>query len=117
MKLRTDGRSVRLRLRRSEVEAFTAEGSIAETVPFAGRSLRFSLETGGTDTVAASFDGSAIRICVSTHAARHWAESDEVGIYGSDRGLELAIEKDFRRTSRSSPNDADLYPNPDAKCT
>jgi hypothetical protein len=115
MKLRTDGDSIRLRLRRSEVAGFAAGGSISKTIPFASRPLRFSLETGGESDIAASFDGQTVRITVSAAAAHQWAESAQTGIYGTDNGISLAVEKDFRRTTRATPDDDDLYPNPASK--
>ncbi len=115
MTLRTDGRSVRLRLRVSEVESLASGRPIEETIPFAERPLRFSLETGGTDAMTVSFDGSSIRVLVSPEAAKRWAESDEVGLYGRDRGVDLVIEKDFRRTS-ATPGADDLHPNPKGMC-
>jgi hypothetical protein len=114
MKLRTDGRSIRLRLRRSEVEALAAFGAIVETIPFPGRPLRFSLEASGVEPMAASFDGASIRVTVPPASARRWADSEETGIYGFSQGIEIAIEKDFRRMSRPSSDDADRYPNPNA---
>ena len=115
MKLRTDGNSIRLRLRRSEVAEFTAGNSISKTIPFAEQPLRFSLEQGGAADVAASFDGHTVRITVSSAAASQWTETAQVGMYGTYNGIELLIEKDFRRTTKITPDDHDLYPNPASK--
>ncbi len=107
---------MRLRLRVSEVEALAGGSPIKEAIPFVERPLKFSLETGATDGMTVSFDGSSIRVVVSPEAAKRWAESDEVGLYGHDRGVDLVIEKDFRRTSAPSGAADDLHSNPKGTC-
>jgi hypothetical protein len=112
MKLRTDGRSLRLRLRRSEVEAFAASGAVTQTVRFPGRALRYALEAGDVANLEAAFEEETIRVTAPRAAAQRWVESGETGIYGAQPDLDIAVEKDFRRASGASAEDPDLYPNP-----
>jgi len=41
-----------------------------------------------------------------------WSSGSQVGVYGKSDGIEILVEKDFRRTSAPSPDDNDRYPNP-----
>lgn len=114
MKLRTDGRSIRLRLRRSEVAQFGESGRIAVQLAFPGACLDYSLEAADVPEVTVFFQGGHIQIAVPRAIALHWTASDEVGIYGVHNSIAIVIEKDFRRTARATPDDPDLYPNPRA---
>ena len=117
MKLRTNGKSIRLRLRRSEIQLFGDAGLCSAKLVFpAGGYLEYSLEAGDVEHLTASFDGHRVRVMVPGPLARQWAAGDEVGIYGEHGGLEIMVERDFRRTSMPSPDDADRYPNPHAAC-
>jgi hypothetical protein len=116
MKLRTDGRSLRLRLRRSEVETLAASGAVTQTVRFPGRALRYALEAGDVASPQAAFEQETIRVTVPRAALRRWLESGETGLYGAQPDLDIAVEKDFRRSSGASAEDPDLYSNPHAAC-
>ena len=116
MKLRTDGTSIRLRIRRSEVASFAESGRVASRIVFPDGCLEYSLEAAGVPAAAVSFREGAIRIVVPRAAAGQWTASDDVGIYGVHNHIAIVIEKDFRRTSQSSPDDHDRYPNPRASC-
>jgi len=113
MKLRLDENSVRIRLRRSEVERFAQSPSIeAATVFPNGRKLTFMLSKKPAGPLAVTFEGDRIAVAIAQADADAWTGSEQVGLYGREGGLEIMIEKDFRRTSMPSPDDADRYPNP-----
>ena len=110
MKLRFHGDSLRLRLSRAEMARLAETGRVEDALTFAsGRTLGYSLETG--PALTAAFDGERISIMVPSVAAKHWMESDEVGIEGSSGLLKVLVEKDFQ-CLHSGEEDADAFPNP-----
>ncbi|HBY58948.1 MAG TPA: hypothetical protein DEH78_03955 [Solibacterales bacterium] len=115
MKLRLTERSVRLRVRRSEVELFSKTGCVSETLVFpGGAALTYRLTAAPVIETSVAFGGGVVEILVPAAQAAGWAASQQVGIYGQHRDVEICVEKDFRRTSLPSPDDGDRYPNPRA---
>ena len=116
MKLRMNEGTLRLRVRRSEVEAFGADGSVSTTTQFpGGRSLTWRLAAAPVAGITVSYVGDRIEVLVPEAQARAWAAGGDVGLYGRYEGVEILVEKDFRRTSLPSPDDQDRYPNPRAR--
>jgi len=121
MKLRLRGSSLRLRLEQHEIKALIEKGEVAEFVPFAGgSSFGYALSATDTDSFAASFTGSVLRVQVPLSVAKNWADSDDEGMYqtlqpGTGFELKLAIEKDFQCLhKRPDEDETDLFPNPKA---
>jgi hypothetical protein len=116
MKLRFHSETLRLRLSQSEVARLAEFGHIEDRVQFApGQALWYSLESGDTETVAATFTGDRVHVMLPRAAAAHWIASDDTGIEGSNGTLVIHVEKDFQCLHRDSPEDADSFPNPLAK--
>lgn len=114
MKLRIHGNSVRLRLRKSEIARFAAEGRLTESLAIGGGELRYELLAADVPETTADFSGGALVIRVPVDQARAWCETSEVGIYAKTPTVEVVLEKEYRRTSARTPYDEDLYPNPRA---
>ena len=114
MKLRVHGNSVRLRLRRSEVERFGKEGQLEESLQIGAGRLGYRLLRSAVTAVEADFEFGVLRIEVPAAEADAWVNGDEVGIYVQTPTVEVLLEKEFRRTSQKSELDEDLYPNPRA---
>ena len=115
MKLRIQGNAIRLRLNRREVEEFSREGRVNDSIQFtAGGALRYTVErTHSADVLEAAYDPGEIRIRVPHPVAQHWTESDEVGISGADGPLEIVIEKDFQCMHKGADaRDPNAFPNP-----
>ena len=114
MKLRLQGNSLRLRLTRSEVERLRDTGSVSEAVDFGAAALRYRLDSRpDAGPMQAGFHDGVMTVSVSTDAARSWAVSDAVGIYGQSGALAVSIEKDFRCLTRPLDRDErDAYPHP-----
>ena len=115
MKLRLQGKSVPLRLTRSEVERFRDTGLVEESVDFGGVDvLAYRLQSRPeVRPVRAEFCQGTMTVSVSTEAAQAWAGSDEVGIYAQSGALTISIEKDFRCLTRRLDEQApDAYPHP-----
>ena len=121
MKVRIRGNSIRLRLKRAEVDRIASGQSVEERTHFAGAVLVSRLEVCANAEFSADFDGSAIVVSVPETAVARWAEGDEVSLYAeqatpqSDR-LTILIEKDFSCLEpghhRNCEDDEDTFPHP-----
>ncbi len=125
MKLRMRGDSVRLRLTRTEVKGLVDSGTVEEVTRFpGGTALRYRLAArAGIEAIGASFADGTLTVFLPAATARHWAESDEVGIRAAlpfaERELSVLIEKDFPcLTGRPGEDDSDSFPTAEApvKC-
>jgi uncharacterized protein DUF7009 len=115
MKLRLHSNALRLRLSQSEVARLAETGRVEESIAFApGRVLSYAVESGDADAVAATFDNDVVRVVVPASVAKTWTGTDQVGIEASNGTLRVLIEKDYQCLHRSSPEDADSFPNPNA---
>jgi hypothetical protein len=114
MKVRFHSNSLRVRLSQSEVARLSETGRVEEKITFApGQTLAYSVESGGVDSIRATFEGSAIRVILPDHAARKWIGSDDEGIENAGATLRVLIEKDYQCLHRESEDDTDAFPNPD----
>ena len=118
MKLRIRGNSIRLRLRRGEVERLATEGVVEERTDFGGgRTLTYALVAEDVPAVSAELDGARIVVRVPRAAAARWAATEDVGIEcfqpAADGPLKIRVEKDFACTDAAAdePQD-DAFPNP-----
>lgn len=120
MKLRIHNNSIRLRLTRSEVARFTAEGRIEAALKFgpdASQRLIYSLEAvPGITSMSAYGSAEHLRICVPSAAAQEWTATERVAIAAKQTidgqgELDILVEKEFRRLHGAKFN-PDLYPNP-----
>ncbi|MEO8368763.1 MAG: hypothetical protein ABI806_06160 [Candidatus Solibacter sp.] len=119
MKLRLQGNSVRLRLKRSEVACLRDHGLVEEQVDFGGGEvLTYRLRTTeAPGPVRTEFGQGTIAVLVPSEAARAWADSDEVGVYAQSGAVSIAIEKDFRCLTRTDEEqERDSYPHPGLPC-
>jgi len=121
MKLRLQFNSIRLRLKRSEVERFARTGRVEEKIVLGGgpgEALHYVLEA--TDTVSSpqvSMDAGQLLVRVPVAAATHWVSSDEVSIEGDQAAdgqtaLHVLIEKDFACLDGTDEQNADTFPHP-----
>jgi uncharacterized protein DUF7009 len=118
MKLRLCGRSLRLRLTRSEVAELAKTGQVEE----ASRWDRLPPNSWFTacgfppahEEMTAEFVERKIIVQLPSEAGQRWASGDEVGIY-SERpwGLRLMIGKDFKcLEARPHEDDRDAFEHP-----
>ncbi|MDZ7639441.1 MAG: hypothetical protein U5J83_14495 [Bryobacterales bacterium] len=114
MKLRVHGNSIRLRLRKSEIARFAAQGKLTEALVVGSGELGYRLIRAEVPETTVELTGGLLVIQVPAAQAREWCESDEVGIYAQTPTVEVILEKEFRRTSARTEFDEDLYPNPRA---
>ena len=100
MKLRIRGDTLRLRLKRGEVERIAAGTSIVEKTHFPGSTLTVRLDVSENDDISASFDNGSLLVSLPKSKAMDWADSDQVSLYAEQKLarngiLSLLIEKDF----------------------
>lgn len=101
MKLRFDKNSLRLRLKKSDMEKLRRDNSITETIPFPNGIFSYSLTIAPEQpAVSAVVEDQSIKVFLPSATALHWMNSNEVGIYHAipiniNNQLDLLIEKDF----------------------
>lgn len=113
MKLRLQGNSLRLRLGRSEVELLRDGGTVEESVSFKSlaRLVYRVRSRPQAEPLQAEFADGIVTVDISAERALAWASGDEVGVYASDGGLRIAVEKDFRCLTRGQ-EEPDAFPHP-----
>ena len=121
MKLRLQSNSIRLRLKRSEVDRFLRTGRLEERI-MSGTSdqecFHYLLET--NDAVSApkgSIAPGRVVVQVPTTDALKWALTSQIGIEGeqtidSKTSLRILVEKDFACLDGSEEQNVDTFPNP-----
>jgi len=126
MKLRIRGDSIRLRLKRGEVDQLAAGASIIEETHFPNAVLTFRLDISENDDVSASFNNGNLVVSLPKSRVLDWANTDEVSLVAEQKlsgagSLSLLIEKDFSCLEpghhRDCDDDADTFPHPRAQAS
>jgi hypothetical protein len=114
MKLRMRDDSLRLRLTRSEVDAFAKDGRVESRVTFGDKRLVYALaHSASAERATARLANDEILVLLPSPAARAWASSETVGIEATDGVLRILIEKDFACLKpREGEDDRDAFPHP-----
>ena len=124
MKLRIRGDTIRLRLKRGEVNQIAAATSIAEQTHFPSAVLVYRLDVADDDDFSANFDNGILVVNLSKSKALNWAASDDVSLRTEQElkgagSLSLLIEKDFSCLEpdhhRECEDDEDTFPHPSAR--
>jgi hypothetical protein len=126
MKLRIRGNSIRMRLKRGEVDQLAAGTSIVEETHFPGAILTYRLDVSENNGISATFDNDHLVVSLPKSRVLSWASTDEVSLFKeqelSGSGcLSLLIEKDFKCLEpghhRDCEDDDDTFPHPGAQST
>ncbi len=126
MKLRIRGDSMRLRLKRSEVDQFAAGTSIVEETHFPGAILTYRLDVAENGSISAIFDSGSLVVSLPKSKVLDWASTDKVSLFAEQplsgsNPLSLLIEKDFKCLEpghhRDCEDDEDTYTHPGAQST
>lgn len=118
MKIRIKGDSVRIRMSKSEVDAFGEEGFFTERTHFAGSMLEYGvLVRHDISEMQASFDSKGLFLHIPQHWADEWVATQRVGFDAEmplpdGRSLYLLLEKDFQCLDNTTEDQSDMYPNP-----
>ena len=112
MKIRIKGNSLRYRLTKSDIDSFSKNGYIEETISFANQKLVYALQRSSESELAADFKDQKITLNVPAYMADEWATTDRVGFENCHGCLYLLIEKDFKCLDNVAEDQSDNYPNP-----
>ena len=116
MKLRTTHNSIRIRIRKSEIEELKAEGQVVERIRFPlGTVLRFALQIDEQEEgVTAALEDNFLKLSIPKNEALTWINSNQVGIekhipVPEGEELHLLIEKDFPCLDRPEEDKSDTF--------
>ena len=115
MKLRCTNNSLRLRVRKSDLDTLQQEGIIAESLTFAPQiHFRFSLKISpDLAEVKAIFENNEIRVLLPIQQAQTWINTNQVGIQVTQpvdsEALDILIEKDFPCDDRPNEDKNDTF--------
>jgi hypothetical protein len=121
MKLRIRGDTIRLRLKRAEVDQIAAGTSIVEETHFPNSVLTYRLDVSGDSDISASLDDASLVVSLPESLVSDWAATDEVSLSAEQTlsgtgSLSLLIEKDFSCLEpghhRDGEDDEDTFPHP-----
>ena len=126
MKLRCTPNSIRLRVRKSDLDMLQSQGEILVPLNFPGGvQLHYALKTGQVKQPQAEYMDHQITITLPLESTKTWIESEQVGIeyyqdFAEGQSLHLLIEKDFpcRHTEEQELKDTffELAPKDDPAC-
>ncbi len=121
MKLRIQGNSLRLRLKRPEVDQLAAGGAIEERIVFGhgnANILVYLLKSAPLSAISVAYTPGRITVILPEADARTWNVSECVGFnaevpVGDGLSVHVSVEKDFKCIDGGPVEDqADTYPNP-----
>ena len=122
MKVRIKGNSVRMRLSKSEVEAFAKEGYVEERTEFVNSTLIYSVKTTDAETLSADYTSGALTLFIPSNLLRKWAFTNLVGLnynmpINNGKYLFILLEKDFKCIDDEVTEDqSDYFENPSKTC-
>ena len=122
MKIRIQGNSIRLRLRREEVATLAAEGLVEDRLKFGpeiSQHLVYRLEAADRDSMNTYFRDGAVVVELPRAEAGAWELSDRVGfeqtVEAEGESIVVLVEKDFKcLEERAGEDESDLFENPNA---
>ncbi len=115
MKLRCIENSLRLRLKKSDVDSLAEDKKVSVSIGFpAGAFLKYELCVVPVDSVEAIFESGMISIRLPEKLAMGWVNSEEVGIeknieLPNGQTLSILIEKDFPCKNRPDEDKSDTF--------
>jgi hypothetical protein len=121
MKLRLQSNSIRLRLKRGEVEQLAKTGRVEETIIMGGGpddAFQYALEASrAVSTPQAVLNKKGILVRVPVETVSRWAAGDDVGMeailpVGGQGRLQVLVEKDFACLNGTEEQNAGTFPNP-----
>ncbi len=116
MKLRCVQNSIRLRIRKSDMEQLQAKGLIQESVSFpSGNGFGFALATDKTtEQVTANFENNQVQVFIPLQIANQWMDSNELSLeheqnLPNGEILHILIEKDLPCLDRPEEDKSDTF--------
>jgi hypothetical protein len=120
MKIRIEDNSVRLRLRRSEVDTLAETGELWASTDFPEGTFSYGLKAqAGLKDLRAALQDRALVVYIPEKWSATWLASPRVGFDTkmelNNNTLHLLVEKDFVCLDRDMAAQGDQYPNPKGK--
>ncbi|MFN0102456.1 MAG: DUF7009 family protein [Bryobacteraceae bacterium] len=114
MKLRIHSGSIRLRLKQSEVKALIDGSEIVEICPTLPVPLTYALRSDPEiDRLVAHSDANRLTVKIPAAWLVDWETDSRVGFESTEGAIHLLIEKDWKCTNPSTPQDnEDCFDNP-----
>lgn len=116
MKLRCVHNSIRIRVKKSDLQELDKAGIITETLAFGGSTMfAFALAVDlMAETVNAAYVDNLLAVNLPLDVAQTWINSDEVGIevtneLDNGESLHILIEKDFPCVDRVEEDKSDTF--------
>ena len=112
MKLRLEGNSIRLRVRKSDISTLQKNEAITETLTFPNDTVfQYKLTINNALlAIDAQLVSNILNISVPLSIATNWIQTDAVGIEKTlPNGLFILIEKDFPCTDRPWEDTSDTF--------
>lgn len=116
MKLRCVHNSIRIRIKKSELQKLDAEGIITETVSFGGSTMfAYTLAVDAMrDEVNAEYVDNLLAVHIPLVQAQLWITTNQVGIevnkpLDNGENLHILIEKDFPCVDRADEDKSDTF--------
>lgn len=101
----------------SEVERFSKEGYIEETVDFTGAQLIYALkQKHDGSALDINFKDNKITLTMPKVQVNEWTSTDCVGFENKSTSIYLLVEKDFKCLDNVIEDQSDNYPNPNSVC-
>ncbi len=112
MKIRCQENSIRLRLRKSDLQTFASASKVSESVSLGVQ--RFVYVLAQSESYGATIEAGQLTISVPRDVATQWINTDQVGIshsiiWESGETLDLLIEKDFPCLGRATEDKSDTF--------
>lgn len=114
MKARFTENSIRLRVRKSDMETLASRGGVVTQLHFPDRLLQFQLQLAAVEAPQAQFDGETLSVMLPTATGQKWIDSEQVSIehYQTTRSntrLHILVEKDFPCAHRPQEDKSDTF--------
>ncbi len=114
MKLRCTKNSIRIRIRKSELEELSKKNIISESIDFGNTIFSFSLSISDVPKINAVFEERKINVFLPEVKAMAWIGSDQVGMehfkpLDNSEELHILIEKDFPCKDREDEDKSDTF--------
>ena len=116
MKLRTTHNSIRIRVRKSELERLRQDEAIEESIVFPNNSaFKFALVIEDIDQdLSAALQDNYLKLSIAKATAKQWINTSGVGIESTitlpkGEALHLLVEKDFPCLDRENEDKLDTF--------
>lgn len=124
MKIRLYQDSIRIRMQMSDVRDLVESGSVHATLSMGANphdAFHYSVQLADVSSPEVRYTEGNISLYVPIMQGKHWAESDEVGIYadqnnGNNGVLRILLEKDFKCLDNTTEDQSNMFPNPNSTC-